>query len=386
MKLGIVGRSETFQKLSSSIQSSDNVIWFHCASLGEYEQGFPLFEVLRVDYPNHKIVLSFFSPSGYEVKKHTSVADIVVYLPFDTKGNAKRFIDMINPELTIFVKYEIWPNYLEELKKRELKTLLISALFRKDQLYFKWYGNFMKHALESFDHIFTQDRSSKDLLASIGITDVSVSGDTRFDRVSKQLEMNNTLDFISSFKQSKLCFVAGSTWPADENILIPYINSELAPNTKVIIAPHNIKKEGILKLKNAINKEVVLYSEKEGKDVSQYDVFILDTIGLLSKVYSYADIAYIGGAMGSTGLHNTLEAAAFGIPIVIGKHYDKFPEAKSMIENKGMFSVTDQVKFNTILQKLTSDPEYRKSSGKSNADYVEQNKGAVIQILNYIRK
>ncbi|WP_418509138.1 3-deoxy-D-manno-octulosonic acid transferase [Corallibacter sp.] len=386
IKLGVRGRKETFQKLKNTIQKNDKTLWFHCASLGEYEQGLPVFRVLKSQYPTHKIVLTFFSPSGYEIRKNTDIADIVVYLPLDSKHNAKHFLNMVNPELTIFVKYDIWPNYLKEVKKRNLKAILISALFRKDQSFFKFYGKGMREALFAFEHIFTQDNSSKELLESIHYNSVTISGDTRFDRVYNQLKIDNTLDFVNTFKQNNLCVVAGSTWPEDENLLIDFINNHQNDNVKFIIAPHNIKSNQISKLKNSLNKKTILFSEKDSNDLSQYHVLIIDTIGLLSKIYSYANIAYVGGAIGNTGLHNTLEPAVFGVPIIIGNHYEKFPEAKSMIKNQGMFSISDKKTLNLTLQELLSNSEKRTKSGALNLEYIKKNKGAVIQIIDFLRK
>ena len=386
IKLGVRGRKETFQKLKNAIQKNDKTLWFHCASLGEYEQGLPVFRVLKSQYPTHKIVLTFFSPSGYEIRKNTDIADIVVYLPLDSKHNAKHFLNMVNPELTIFVKYDIWPNYLKEVKKRNLKAILISALFRKDQSFFKFYGKGMREALFAFEHIFTQDNSSKELLESIHYNSVTISGDTRFDRVYNQLKIDNTLDFVNTFKQNNLCVVAGSTWPEDENLLIDFINNHQNDNVKFIIAPHNIKSNQISKLKNSLNKKTILFSEKDSNDLSQYHVLIIDTIGLLSKIYSYANIAYVGGAIGNTGLHNTLEPAVFGVPIIIGNHYEKFPEAKSMIKNQGMFSISDKKTLNLTLQELLSNSEKRTKSGALNLEYIKKNKGAVIQIIDFLRK
>jgi 3-deoxy-D-manno-octulosonic-acid transferase len=386
LKLGIVGRLHTFKILKSKLKPTDKVFWFHCASLGEYEQGLPIFEILKKEHPNYKIVLSFFSPSGYEIKKNTPIADAVVYLPFDTIANAKRFIDIANPKLVIFVKYEIWPNYLNELNKRNINTFLVSALFRKNQIFFKWYGGFMKKSLISFNHIFTQDIASKKLLNSINITNTTVSGDTRFDRVTNQLKIDNSLDFIEKFKQDNLCVVAGSTWHEDDELFINYINNEAYKKTKFIIAPHNIKPHQINKLKNSIKKEVVLYSEINSHDITKFEVLILDTIGLLSKVYYYADVAYIGGAMGNTGLHNTLEAAVFGKPIIIGKNYTNFPEAKELIKLGGIFTVSNQKEFNSIISSLLNKTKKREEAGHINSQYILKNNGAVIQIANYIRK
>ena len=384
LKLGIDGRTETFSILESELLPNDKIIWFHCASLGEYEQGLPVFEIIRKDYKNHKIVLSFFSPSGYEIRKNTSIADTVVYLPFDTKSNAKKFINLLNPVLVLFVKYEVWPNYLFELKKLNINTVLISALFRENQIYFKSYGTLMKNALDSFNHIFTQDENSKTLLDSINISNVSVSGDTRFDRVSNQLLANNTLDFLSEFKQNKLCVIAGSTWVDDEKLLIPLINNH-TKDTKFVIAPHNIKPNQILELKKSLSKKTVLFSEKENYKLSDFNVLILDTIGLLTKAYSYADIAYVGGAMGNTGLHNILEPATFGIPIIIGKNHVKFPEAKAMM-GYGLYSISNKEQLNAHLDLLINSSTKREELGKKNNLFITKNKGAVVQIVNYIRK
>lgn len=386
LKLGVDGRALTFNKLDQFLNKGDKTLWFHCASLGEYEQGLPIFTELRKDYPNHKIVLSFFSPSGYEIRKNAPFADLVVYLPLDTKNNAKRFINLVNPELTVFVKYEIWPNYLNEIKSRGLRAILISAVFRKDQSFFKWYGSQTKKALFAFEHIFTQNETSKKLLESINYTNATISGDTRFDRVSNQLNTDNNLDFIKVFKDNKLCIVIGSSWPEDESLIIEFINNYVGIPIKFIIAPHNIKSKQIENIQTNIKKPAILFTQKEKKDLSQYDVFILDTIGLLSKTYSYADIAYVGGAMGNTGLHNILEPAVFGVPIIIGKNYQKFPEAFDMIKNKGVKSVSNITELSTELNSLIDDPESRLTTGNQNADFIKKNEGAVIQIMQYLRK
>jgi len=385
IKRGVIGRKNTFKILNTELTSTDKTLWFHCASLGEYEQGLPVFKKLRAHYPKHKIVLSFFSPSGYEIRKNSPIADLVIYLPMDTNKHAKAFLDLVNPELTIFVKYDIWPNILNELRRRQLRAILISAAFRKNQSYFKFYGGNLRSALFAFEHIFTQNKSSKTLLESINYNTVSVSGDTRFDRVSSQLELNNTLDFIENFKDNKLCIVAGSTWPEGEKMLTHYINSKSSEDLKFIIAPHNIKDAQIKQLQENLNVDTVLFTEKEDAHLKQVNVFIVNTIGILTKIYNYADIAYVGGAMGNTGLHNTLEPAVFGIPIIIGKNHKNFPEAQAMIDIKGLFSVETQQEFNTILDQLIENSAFRKAAGDNNSTYIKKNKGAVIQILDYLR-
>lgn len=384
IKAGVIGRKNTFKTLENALNKNDKTLWFHCASLGEYEQGLPVFKALKNYYNNHKIVLSFFSPSGYEIRKNSLIANVVVYLPIDTQKNAKRFLNIVNPELTVFVKYDIWPNFLNELKTRKGRAILISAAFREHQSYFKFYGKALRKALFSFEHIFTQNEASKTLLKSIGYNKVTVSGDTRFDRVYSQLELNNTLDFIDAFKDNKTCVVAGSTWPDDEELLINYINNT-SMNTKFIIAPHNIKSHQIKNIREKLNKETVLFSEKNNSSLKNAQVFIVDTIGILSKIYSYANIAYVGGAMGNTGLHNTLEPAVFGVPIIIGKNHSKFYEAKIMIDLGGLFSISNQEEFNTVLNELIKNKEKRGQAGKQNSDFIKENKGAVIQILDYLR-
>ena len=385
LKQGVDGRTETFLKLKNAIQDNDKTFWFHCASLGEYEQGLPVFEALKAKHPNYKVVLSFFSPSGYEVRKNAKIADVVVYLPLDTSVNAKRFLDLVNPEYILFVKYEIWPNFLHEIKKRQLKAVLISAVFRKDQAFFKWYGSYIKSALFGFNQIFTQNESSKTLLERIDYKSVSVSGDTRFDRVLNQLKVDNSVTFIEEFKNDNLCIVFGSTWPDDDKLYLDFINSNENSGLKFVIAPHNIKPSYVDSLKTQLKVKKICFSElSNSENLSDYKVFILDTIGYLSKVYSYADIAYVGGGAGSTGLHNILEPAVFGIPIIIGKNYEKFPEAKTLINLEGVTTVATPHSFNSTLNALITDDVLRKSQGKITKSFIDINKGAVLQIMDYL--
>jgi 3-deoxy-D-manno-octulosonic-acid transferase len=386
IRKGVNGRKRTFTFLQSHIKPEDKTIWFHCASLGEYEQGLPVFEDIKKLYPNHKIILTFFSPSGYEIRKSSPIADVVTYLPLDTKYNAKRFLKIVKPELVIFVKYEIWPNYLNIIKKQGIRTLLISALFRSNQVFFKSYGKWIQKTMTAFEHIFVQNENSKQLLNSFGFNNVTLSGDTRFDRVSNQLNIDNTLDFIEDFKGDNICIVAGSTWPEGEKVLSNYINSTTYSTLKYIIAPHNIKPKQIESLKKTISKKVVLFSEKDNNKLIDFDVLIIDTIGLLSKIYSYAEIAYVGGAIGKTGLHNTLEPATFGVPIIIGNNFKKFPEAIEMQKNGGLFSINSDSDFNSILNKLVENKSFRDKSGASNKNYINKNQGAVVQITSYLRK
>ncbi len=383
MKLFVHGRRTVFATLEKKIGREDQTIWFHAASLGEYEQGLPVIEKIKVQYPKHKIVLSFFSPSGYEVRKNNTVADATVYLPLDSEQNAKRFLDLTRPELVFFIKYEYWPNYLLELKNRKIPTYLISGIFRKDQAFFKWYGGFYRQALDTFDYFFVQNQSSKDLLVSLGKTNVSVSGDTRFDRVTAILEQDNYLDFIAEFKQNNLTIVVGSSWPKDENLLVDYINKSKR-HVKFIIAPHNIKKEQILELQSSISKKTVLFSEKEGEDLSDYDVLIVDTIGILTKIYSEADIAYVGGGFGNPGVHNLLEPATFGVPIVIGPNYSHFAEATALVNMQGCVSISNQATLNEAFDNLIQNDDIRYEKGHICSTFVRMNKGATDVILKQI--
>ncbi len=383
MKLFVDGRKTVFATLRQKIEPSDHTIWFHAASLGEYEQGLPVIEKIKIKYPNHKIVLTFFSPSGYEVRKNNTVADVTVYLPLDSQRNAKHFLDLIHADLVFFIKYEYWPNYLRELKNRNIKTYLISGIFRENQMFFKWYGNFYRKALDTFDHFFVQNQKSKELLLQLNKTNVTVSGDTRFDRVYAILQKDNSLDFISEFKNDTLTIVAGSSWPKDETLLVNFINTT-HHKVKFIIAPHNIKGEQIEQLRKSITKKTGLFSEKEGKDLSSFAVFIVDTIGILTKIYSYADIAYVGGGFGNPGVHNILEPATFGIPIVIGPNYSHFAEATALVENGGCVSVSNQQQLNDAFENLIRNEDIRGEKGNICGTFVQMNKNATDIILKQI--
>jgi 3-deoxy-D-manno-octulosonic-acid transferase len=383
MKLFVNGRKSVFQTLANKIQSSDKTIWFHAASLGEYEQGLPVIEAIKQQFPNHKIVVTFFSPSGYEVRKNNAVADVTIYLPLDKISNAKQFIELVHPEMAFFIKYEYWPNYLNELKKQQIKTYLISGILREKQAFFKWYGGFYRNALKTFEFFFVQNESSKKLLQSIGFNNVKVSGDTRFDRVVSILERDNSLDFIKQFKDNKTTIVIGSSWPKDESLLVNYINQS-SDDVKFIIAPHNIKSEQIQELKNAITKKTILFSEKDNVNLSNSNVFIIDTIGILTKIYSYADIAYVGGGFGNPGVHNILEPATFGVPVVIGPNYSHFAEATALVNMEGCISIQNQIQLNEAFDLLLHNEDERLEKGHICSTFVQMNKGATQTIMNHI--
>ena len=386
INLFIEGRKYTFRKLANVISENDKVIWFHCASLGEFEQGRPIIEKLKEEYPTYKLVLTFFSPSGFEVRKNYKLADVVCYLPLDTKKNVQKFIDIIHPTLAVFVKYEFWPNILKELKIRSVKTILVSGIFRENQSFFKWYGGWMRKSLKAFNHFFVQDENSKILLNKINVSNVTISGDTRFDRVYEITKQDNKLSFIDEFKDDKYTLVAGSTWKEDEELLVNYINNEASENEKFIIAPHNINSEEILKLKDSIIKKTVLFSEKENLNLKDFKVFIIDTVGILTKIYSYAEIAYVGGGYTKSGVHNVLEPATFGIPIIIGPNYYKFNEAIDLVKEESCFVVNDSKKLSVYLNKFFQDKQSRKKAGNNALKYVIDKTGATTKILYYLKK
>ena len=390
IKLFVAGRKSVFQTLQNKIKSIDQTIWFHAASLGEYEQGLPVIEKVKAQFLNHKIIITFFSPSGYEVRKNNTVADVTVYLPLDTIANAKQFLKLVHPEMAFFIKYEYWPNYLNELKNQNIKTYLISGIFRENQAFFKWYGGFYRKALRTFTYFFVQNETSKKLLHSIGFENVKISGDTRFDRVVTILEKDNSLDFIAAFTNNQPTIVIGSSWPKDEELLIHFIN-HASNDIKFIIAPHTIDKNQILNLKSKISKKTILFSEKEEilKQVKQdkladFNVFIIDTIGILTKIYSYADIAYVGGGFGNPGVHNILEPATFGIPIVIGPNYSHFAEATALVGLGGCISVKNQSELNDTFNLLLQNKEERLEKGHICSTFVQMNKGATENILKHL--
>jgi 3-deoxy-D-manno-octulosonic-acid transferase len=384
IKLFVDGRISVFETLENKIKPEDKTNWFHAASLGEFEQGLPVIEKIKVQFPNHKIIVTFFSPSGYEVRKKNIIADVTVYLPIDTKANAKQFLKLVHPDLVFFIKYEYWPNYLNELKNLGIKTYLISGIFKENQAFFKWYGGFYRNALKTFNYFFVQNESSKKLLQSLGYQNVKISGDTRFDRVVSILERDNFLDFIENFKNKSTTVVIGSSWPKDESLLVDYIN-KTNQEVKFIIAPHNIKGEQIQELKKSITKKTILFSEKSSIDLSLYNVLIVDTIGILTKIYSYADIAYVGGGFGNPGVHNLLEPATFGIPIVIGPNYSHFAEAKALVHQEGCISIKNQKELNDAFSNLISNDDIRHEKGHICATFVQMNKGATQMILNQIK-
>ncbi len=381
--LFISGRKHGLKTLRDQTNPSARYVWIHCASLGEFEQGRPLIEAIKEEHPELSVVLSFFSPSGYEIRKSYPLADIVCYLPADTKRNAIRFIETIHPEMAVFVKYEFWYHYLEQLKEKKIPVFLVSGIFRKDQRFFSGmpWGKWFRKELEAFTHLFVQDAGSAALLAGIGLDCCTVAGDTRFDRVATITNSSQSLPVVDKFSGGKPLLIAGSTWKPDEELLVPVIREE--KRLKYIIVPHEVSPVPMNRLAGMFITPPVFFSEAEGKNLEKYDVMIVDTVGILSSLYRYGRFAYIGGGFGK-GIHNILEAATFGLPVFFGPNYRKFREACQLTGAGGAFPVTSSGHFRQVLSRLLEDEKMREQVSRVAFDYVNQNRGATRIILNKI--
>ena len=387
-KQSVVSVSEPLTHSSELTTHNSQLIWMHCASLGEFEQGRPLLEAIRKQYPQHKILLSFFSPSGYEVRKNYTGADSIVYLPMDGAKNARNFIDAINPSLVLWVKYEYWFYYLTELKKRAIPVLLISGIFRENQPFFKWYGGLWKKMLNNFEHLFVQTTDSTALLKTIGFTgNITVTGDTRFDRVCAIAEQWEKLaEPIEQFCEGHQVLVAGSTWEEDEEELIHYARTY--PKIRFIFAPHEVSKTRIQELQKEF-PEALLYSaliNRQLAAVIHSNVLIIDNIGMLSRLYKYATIAYVGGGFNDSGIHNILEAAVYGKPIIFGPVYEKFAEAEDLVEAGAAFSIDNAIELEALLNRLFNDTATREKSSQAAGEYVYNRRGATFMIMNYMER
>lgn len=356
-------------------------VWFHCASLGEFEQARPLLEKIKQQHPTCDIVLSFFSPSGYEVRKNYEPANMVVYLPLDTPGNAVKFIDSLKPNLVFFVKYEFWYNYLNELQKRSIPTILFSAIFRPQQHFFKWYGGFFRDILHKFSHVFVQDAESGELLKGIGIAG-TIANDTRFDRVNDIALQRKTYALIDLFKSGAKVFAAGSTWPADEDIVMHCINSDACKPYKYIIAPHELDIARMQKLAGLTQRSVLLLSELTEENAAKTDIVVIDNYGMLASLYAYADVAYIGGGFNAS-VHNVLEAAVYGVPVIFGPNHQKSAEAKELLKLKGAFVVNSGNELGALLIKLEQNNGL-KTAGDIAGNYVQSKLGGTQAIYNYL--
>lgn len=381
-KLWVDGRKGLLEKLAGQIDKKDKIAWFHAASLGEFEQGRPVIESFRKRFPDYKILLTFFSPSGFEIRKSYEGADYVVYLPIDTKRNARKFISIVQPKLVVFIKYEFWFNYLKVLSENKIPVFFASVIFRKEQHFFKWYGSWSRKMLKKVSFFFVQNRESFDLLKSIGVNQAGISGDTRFDRVFSIAENAKKFPLLEKFAEGEKIFLAGSTWPKDEE-LIEKLSSE-DPSLKIIIAPHEIHQERIDSIIHRfVNTKVLKYSEADENNISNGQVLIIDGMGFLSGLYQYSRFAYIGGGFGK-GIHNILEAATFGKPVVFGPNYKRFAEAVDLVNRKGAFVANNGTELISIAEKLLNDPLAWESASSICKGYVINNKGATELILSKV--
>ena len=377
----VKGYREVFDLLQRKIDRNAQYIWFHAASLGEFEQGRPLIERIRKEYPQYKILQTFFSPSGYEVRKNYDGADIVCYLPIDTPSNVKKFVDLVDPCMVFFVKYEFWQNYLNTLNKKGVPVYSVSSIFRPNQIFFRWYGKGYQQVLKTFAHLFVQNEESKQLLAGIGVNNTTVVGDTRFDRVLDICAAAKQLPLVQKFKGDALTFVAGSSWGPDEDIFIKYFNAH--PEMKLIIAPHVVNDSHLKEIESKLQRSCVRYTKATEENVQQADCLIIDCYGLLSSIYRYGEISYIGGGFG-VGIHNVLEAAVYGIPVIFGPNNKKFREAQHLLANKGGFEINSYEYFEQLMNKFLGDEAYLKQSGKAAGDYVKGNAGAMEKIMKRV--
>ena len=377
----VKGQAEAYGLLRNKVVPGKQYIWFHAASLGEFEQGRPLMEKIRATYPNYGILLTFFSPSGYEVRKNYEGADIVCYLPFDRLKNVRQFLDLTHPCMAFFIKYEFWKNYLDELRRRQIPVYSVSSIFRANQVFFKGYAKNYAKVLDNFTHLFVQNEESKRLLSTIGIEKVTVVGDTRFDRVLQIREAAKELPLVETFKAGQLTFVAGSSWQPDEDLFIEYFNAH--PEVKLIIAPHVIAEEHLTEIIGKLKRPYVRYTQATMENVREASCLIIDCFGLLSSIYRYGEIAYIGGGFG-VGIHNTVEAAVYGIPVIFGPKYQKFMEAIQLLESKGAFTIQNYEELKALLDHLLSDKVFLAQSGKNAGEYVLSRSGATKQIFDCI--
>lgn len=380
-----LGQWKTNSILREKIDRNAKYIWFHASSLGEFEQGRPMMEKIKAAHPEYKILLTFFSPSGYEVRKNYEGADVICYLPFDTPYRVKKFLNLAHPAMAVFIKYEFWGNYLHELKRRDIPVYIISAIFRPDQLFFQWFGQPYRKMLYCFTHLFVQDQRSADLLNEYNIKNVTVTGDTRFDRVldvrCQARDFSQIERFVTSEEGNRQqTLIAGSSWPQDEEILIPYFN--MHPELKLIVAPHEIHREHLMYIESLLKRPSVRLSEviQDENLLNGKDCLIVDSFGLLSSIYRYGTVAYIGGGFGA-GIHNTLEAAVYGIPVLFGPRFQKFKEARDLIAVGGGFSLSDKQAFNAKMDELLTYPELLQAAGESAGQFVNGNVGATDKVL-----
>ena len=383
----MVGHSKTYDILRHGIGKDDNIIWFHAASLGEFEQGRPLIEKIRLTHPEYKILLTFFSPSGYEVRKDYKGADVICYLPFDTKLNARKFLKIARPKMAFFIKYEFWQNYLTGLHRRGIPVYSVASIFRSNQIFFRWYGHKYRNVLRTFAHLFVQNQESVDLLRTLDINNTTIVGDTRMDRVLQIREAAKDLPLCEAFsaqvskKSNTSVLVAGSSWQPDEDIIIDYFNSH--PEQKLIIAPHVVSESHLAEIETKLQRPSVRYTQATPQTATKAHCLIIDCYGLLSSIYRYATIAYVGGGFG-VGIHNVPEAAVYGLPVIIGPNNQRFREARDLIALGGCFEIHGKEEFASIIERLTTQPDLLSKASKTSAEYIRNNAGAVDIIYGHV--
>ena len=378
----ISGRSRIFERIAQDVDPSARRAWVHCASLGEFEQGRPVIERLRQEFPEMEILITFFSPSVYKVIRDYEHANHVFYLPLDTARNARRFLELVEPDLIVFVKYEFWYHFLTEASRRSIPTVVIAASFRPDHRFFKWYGGLFRKMLAGISHIFVQTKESIDLLREIGIDSCSISGDTRYDRSFQQAKDPEPVELVARFKGERKVFIAGSTWPLGEEVIVQLINDNVFEG-KFIIAPHEISEARMEQLANSINRPVAFFTKCSIDTIHEYDVMIVDTVGYLTRIYQYGDYAYVGGGF-SPFLHNTLEAFAFGLPTFFGPQYDKFWEAQEAVKNGAGFPISNIEDLKAQLSLLESDPMIYGMASEMSRNLIRQNTGATDKVMAYL--
>lgn len=372
-RLMVKGQWQTFRILRKKIRPGEKYVWFHAASLGEFEQGRPLMERLRRLHPEYKILLTFFSPSGYEVRKNFEGADVICYLPFDTPGNVHSFLRLARPVMAFFIKYEFWNNYLHACHRHHVPVYSVSSIFREDQIFFRWYGWFYRDVLKCVSYFFVQNEHSRKLLATRGITNVTVVGDTRFDRVLDICHQAKPLPLVAAFKQDALMQVAGSSWAPDEDLIIPYFNEH--PEMKLVLAPHVIGESHLKEIESKLKRPFLRYSQADENNIKAVDCLIIDCFGLLSSIYRYGELAYVGGGFG-VGIHNVPEAAVYGVPVLVGPNNKKFREAQDLLKAGGCIEVTDKATYNQTMDRLLTDKPYRDTCGSISGKYIADNAGA----------
>ena len=377
------GRKNWYKKLESKVDIGSRYIWFHCASLGEFEQGRPLIEMIKKQFPEFKVLLTFFSPSGYEIRKNYDLADIVAYLPLDTRRNAQKFIRLIQPEKAFFIKYEYWYFFMDELKKNSIPLYIVSAIFRESQQFFKKsiLGSWYRKILFKVDHFFVQNENSAQLLASVGLKNYTVTGDTRFDRVATLAKNAKQIPVVEKFGKNVPVLIAGSTWKPDEELLAEFINSH--SEIKWIIAPHEVTESNIKRIEELLKAPHIRLSRADEGNMRRYQILVVDSVGLLSSLYRYGTLAYIGGGFG-VGIHNVLEAATFGLPVIFGPNYKKFQEAVDLINRGGAFSIQNYGELENILLKMFENSEQRLASGSVSRKYVNKNRGSTEQVIQKV--